>query len=167
MIAATGERCSIRGKGGDPDDSDRLQRRSTRSRLGLVAGLNRPGGNVTGVTTLNAKLVPKRLELLHELVPTATIIAAARQPDQSRCRDAYEKPQTAARTLGVQLHVLHASTERDFDTVFATLLQLRAGGLMIAPMHSSIAEANSSPHWRSAMRCLRSISIASSPRPAA
>jgi putative tryptophan/tyrosine transport system substrate-binding protein len=102
--------------------------------IGLVANLNRPGGNLTGVTSLNAEVGPKRLELLHELVPTATAIALLvnpTSPDQteSTTRDA----EAAARRLGLKLYVLHASTERDFDTVFATLVQLRAGALVIGP----------------------------------
>jgi len=102
--------------------------------VGLVASLNRPGGNVTGLTSLNLEIGPKRLELLHELVPTATIIALLVNPTnptvaETESRDA----QTAARTLGLQLHVLHASTESNFDTVFATLAQLRAGALVIGP----------------------------------
>jgi putative ABC transport system substrate-binding protein len=98
---------------------------------GLVTGLARPGGNVTGVTQLGVEVAPKRLELAHELVPTATIIAALVNPtnpiDETQSRDL----QAAARTLGVQLHVLHASTERDFDAVFGTLAQLRASALVI------------------------------------
>ena len=99
--------------------------------LGLVASLNRPGGNLTGVTTLNVELGPKRLELLHELVPTATIIALLVNPTNPNAETQSRDLQAAARTLGLQLHVLHASTERDFDTAFATLVQLRAGGLVI------------------------------------
>src|SRR5215471_16098324 len=98
---------------------------------GLVASLARPGGNVTGVTQLGVEVAPKRLELAHELVPTATVIAALVNPtnpiDVTQSRDL----QAAARTLGVQLHVLHASTERDFDAVFGTLAQLRASALVI------------------------------------
>ena len=100
--------------------------------VGLVASLNRPGGNLTGVTNLNAEILPKRLELMHELVPTATTIALLVNPSnplvaETESRDA----QTAARTLGLQLHVLHASTDRDFDTVFASLAQMRAVALVI------------------------------------
>ena len=98
---------------------------------GLVASLNRPGGNLTGVTTLNVELEPKRLELLHELVPTATIIALLVNPTNPNAETLLRDLQAAARTLGLQLHVLRASTERDFDTVFATLVQLRAGALVI------------------------------------
>jgi putative ABC transport system substrate-binding protein len=99
--------------------------------LGLVASLNRPSGNLTGAANLNVELGPKRLELLHELVPTATIIALLVNPTNPNAVTLSRDLEAAARTLGLQLHVLHASTERDFDTVFATLAQLRAGALMI------------------------------------
>jgi putative tryptophan/tyrosine transport system substrate-binding protein len=100
--------------------------------LGLVASLARPGGNATGVTSLNAEVGPKRLELLHELVPAATIVALLVNPTNPTLAESTTKAlQVAARTLGVQLHVLHASTDRDFDTVFATVTQLRAGALVI------------------------------------
>ena len=98
---------------------------------GLVASLNRPGGNLTGVTALAVEVGPKGLELLHELVPTATVIALLVNPTNPSAEALSRDLQPAARALGLQLHILHASTERDFDTVFATLLQLRAGGLMI------------------------------------
>ena len=99
--------------------------------VGLVASLARPGGNVTGVTQLNVEVAPKRLELAHELVPTATVIAVLVNPTHPSTETQLRDLQPAARILGVQLHVLHASTERDFDTVFATLAQLRAGALVI------------------------------------
>jgi putative ABC transport system substrate-binding protein len=97
--------------------------------MGLVASLNRPGGNLTGVSPLSAEVAPKRLELLHEIVPTAAIIAALLNP--SNPNSVSKDLQAAASTLGVQFHVLHASTERDFDTAFASLLQGRAGALVI------------------------------------
>jgi putative ABC transport system substrate-binding protein len=99
--------------------------------VGLVASLARPGGNLTGVTTLNTELGPKRLELLREAVPTATIVAALVNPSYPAAETQSKDLQAAARTLGLQLHVLHASNEREFDAVFATLVQLRAGGLVI------------------------------------
>jgi ABC-type uncharacterized transport system substrate-binding protein len=96
---------------------------------GLVASLSRPGGNLTGLVTLNVEVAPKRLELLHELVPTATIIAALINPTTPVLAETLTRDlEAAARTLGVKLHVLHASSDRDFDTVFASLVQLRAGG---------------------------------------
>ena len=78
------------------------------------------------------EVAPKRLELAHELVPTATIIAVLVNPTNPNTETQLRDLQAAARTLGLQLHVLHASTERDFDTVFATLVQLRAGALVIS-----------------------------------
>jgi putative ABC transport system substrate-binding protein len=98
---------------------------------GLVASLNRPGGNLTGVTALAVEVGPKGLELLHELVPAATVIALLVNPTNPSAEALSSDLRTAARTLGLQLHILRASTERDFDRVFATLLQLRAGGLVI------------------------------------
>jgi putative tryptophan/tyrosine transport system substrate-binding protein len=99
--------------------------------IGLVASLSRPGGNVTGVTQLNVEVASKRLELTHKLLPMATIIAVLVNSTNPNTEAIVRDLQAAARTLGLQLHVLHASTERDFDTVFATLVQLRAGALVI------------------------------------
>ena len=99
---------------------------------GLVASLNRPGGNLTGVTGLNVELAPKKLELLHELLPSATILGLLVNPTNAIAAESESRTvQAAARTLGLQLHVLRASTERDFDSVFASLAQLRAGALVI------------------------------------
>jgi len=98
---------------------------------GLVASLNRPGGNLTGATTLAVELGQKRLELLHEVVPTATLIGVLVNPTGPNLKAVLRDLQAAARTLGLPIHVLHASTERDFDTVFATLVRLRAGALVI------------------------------------
>jgi putative ABC transport system substrate-binding protein len=101
--------------------------------LGLVGTLNRPGGNLTGVTTLNTELEPKRLELLHELVPTASIIALLVNPTSPILAEFTTKDlHSAARTRGLELLVLNASSERECDTVFANLRQLRVGGLVIA-----------------------------------
>ncbi len=100
-------------------------------RLGLVASLNRPGGNLTGVSNLNAELLPKRLELLHGLVPTATIIALLVNPNNPNAETLSKEAQAAARELDLHLLVLNASTERDFDTAFATLVRPRAGALVI------------------------------------
>jgi putative tryptophan/tyrosine transport system substrate-binding protein len=98
---------------------------------GLVASLNRPGGNVTGVTVLGVEVGPKRLELLHELVPKATIVALLVNPTSPFAETTSRDLQAASRTLGLQLHVLHASTARDIDDAFATLVQLQAGALVI------------------------------------
>jgi ABC-type uncharacterized transport system substrate-binding protein len=94
--------------------------------IGLVASLNRPGGNVTGVTSLNVEVGPKRLELLHELLPSATVMALLVNPTSPALAGPVSRTlQTAAHALGLQLHVLHASSERDFERAFATLTQLR------------------------------------------
>ena len=98
---------------------------------GLVASLNRPGGNITGVTNLNTELAPKRLELMHELVPTASNFGLLVNPTNLGTKEYLREVQTAAGTLGLQLHVLNASTDREFDAAFATLVRLRAGGLVI------------------------------------
>ena len=97
---------------------------------GLVSSLNRPGGNLTGVSLLNVELAPKRLELLHELVP-ATIIGLLVNPDNRNAEIISGEVQAAARTLGLQVHVLHATTEGDFDRVLAALAEMGAGGLVI------------------------------------
>jgi putative ABC transport system substrate-binding protein len=99
--------------------------------LGLVASLNRPGGNLTGVTTLSAELEPKRLELLHDLVPKATTIGALVNQTNPIAETQSRDLQAAARALGLKLQILNASTERDFDTVFARLVELQASGLVI------------------------------------
>jgi putative tryptophan/tyrosine transport system substrate-binding protein len=97
---------------------------------GLVASLNRPGGNLTGVVSLNLEVEPKRLELLRDLVPTANTIALLVNPTSPYAVPLSKEVEAAARTLGLRLHVLHASTERDFDTVFATMV-LRVAAAVI------------------------------------
>jgi putative tryptophan/tyrosine transport system substrate-binding protein len=100
--------------------------------LGLVASLNRPGGNITGVTQLNQALAPKRLEFLHELVPKARVMARLFNPANPASADAQSSEVlAAAHNLGLELHVMNASTEGDFAGVFADLIQVRAGGLVI------------------------------------
>jgi putative tryptophan/tyrosine transport system substrate-binding protein len=96
---------------------------------GVVASLNRPGGNITGVTELGIELGRKRLELLHELVPAATAVALLVNPANPIAKVTTTSIQAAAHTLGLQLHVLHASTEPDIDSAFATLAKLGAGGI--------------------------------------
>jgi len=99
--------------------------------IGLVASLNRPGGNVTGVTILSVEVGPKLLELLHGAVPSATTIAQLVNPTNPNAETQSKNTQEAARRLGLELHVLNASTERDFDAVFAKVRELRAGALLI------------------------------------
>src|SRR5262249_25122203 len=99
--------------------------------FGLVTSLNRPGGNLTGVTALFDEVAPKRLELIHELVPATTIIALLVNPTNPNAETQSSNLRQAARKLGLQLHVLFARAERDFHTVFEAVSQLRAGALLI------------------------------------
>src|SRR5262245_22229266 len=99
--------------------------------LGLVESLNRPGGNVTGVTSLTVEVAPKRLEVLRELVPTATNLALLINPTSPFAEALTKSLLAAAQLLGPRIHVFHASTERDLRTVFPSLLQLKIGGLVI------------------------------------
>jgi ABC-type uncharacterized transport system substrate-binding protein len=110
--------------------------------VGLVTSLNQPGGNVTGVTQTNVEMAPKRLQLLHELVPKASVIALLVNPANPTVGEMTKELQAAARTLGLELHVLNASTEHDFDGIFAKLIQLRVGGLVISggPLFASRSE---------------------------
>jgi putative ABC transport system substrate-binding protein len=103
--------------------------------VGLVASLNRPGGNITGATTLSA-------ELLHEVIPTASKVAFLVNPTAPIAESLTRDMQEGARALGLQLHILHASTEHDFDTVFATLSEVKAGALVIStdPFFNSWSE---------------------------
>jgi ABC-type uncharacterized transport system substrate-binding protein len=101
--------------------------------IGLVASMSRPGGNITGATTVAVELAPKRLELTHELVPTASVIAALINPtNRGTAEPQLRDLQAAAHTFGLRLHIVHASIERDFDTVFENLAQLRPGALVIS-----------------------------------
>jgi putative ABC transport system substrate-binding protein len=103
-------------------------------KAGLVVSLNKPGGNLTGVTNLNVEIGQKRLELLHALMPAATVFGVLVDPTARGLSDPFVSAvQTAASALGLQVHVLHATTERDFDAVFASLAQFRVSGLIIGP----------------------------------
>jgi putative ABC transport system substrate-binding protein len=99
---------------------------------GLVVSMNRPGGNITGVSRLSVALEPKRLELLHELAPRATVIALLVNPANQRSEFMIQQMEGPARTLGLSLHVLKAQTEGELEGVFASLEQLRAGALLVA-----------------------------------
>jgi putative ABC transport system substrate-binding protein len=108
-------------------------------KLGFVASLNRPGGNLTGATNMGLELLPKRLALLHEMVPAATVVALLVNPANPTATASSTQAQAAAEALGLKLDILHASSERDLDTVFATLVERRIGGLVIGtdPFFSS------------------------------
>jgi putative tryptophan/tyrosine transport system substrate-binding protein len=100
-------------------------------KLGFVGSLSRPGGNLTGVTQLGEEEAPKRLQLLHELLPTARVMALLVNPTDPLSESQVRVSLEAAKGLGLELHVLNASIERDFDAAFAKLTELRAGGLTI------------------------------------
>jgi putative ABC transport system substrate-binding protein len=99
--------------------------------LGLVTSLNRPGGNVTGFSSLNVEVGAKRLELLHEAIPTVTAMAFLFNPSNPAADALLRDAQAAARMFGLQLHVLHATSESDIDAAFVAIPRLRVGGLVI------------------------------------
>jgi putative tryptophan/tyrosine transport system substrate-binding protein len=101
-------------------------------RLGLVASLNRPSGNMTGVYFLQSELGAKRLGLLHEVLPKATVIGLLVNPNFAEAEFHAKQAQEAARPLGVQIHVVRASTVDEFDTAFSFLVQQKASGLFHA-----------------------------------
>jgi putative ABC transport system substrate-binding protein len=99
--------------------------------MGLVASLNRPGGNITGVAFLSTTTQAIRLQMLHEAVPKAAVIGVLANPTNPNSEPNTREALEAARKLGLELHVLHASSDQDIDAAFATLVQLRAGALAI------------------------------------
>jgi putative ABC transport system substrate-binding protein len=143
----------IFGMGGDP------------VALGLVASLNRPGGNITGIYFFTQGLETKRLGLLHEMVPTATTIAVLVNPNYSPAENQVRDVQEAAARLGVQLVVLRANAESDFDAAFATLVRQRAGALLVCRSPFFFSRRHSLSCSRHAMRCRRSMNGVSLPRP--
>jgi putative ABC transport system substrate-binding protein len=100
--------------------------------FGLVTSLARPDGNLTGFSNINVELTPKRLELLSELVPQAKVIALLVNPNNPNTESIIRDLQEAARAKGVQLPILKAGTESEIDAAFATLVELRAGALIVA-----------------------------------
>jgi putative tryptophan/tyrosine transport system substrate-binding protein len=134
VIAATGTPAALAAKAATTTIPIVFEMASDPVRFGLVASLAQPGGNVTGVTNLTLEVTPKRLELLHELLPTVRVMALLVNPaNPVLAEPSTRSVQAAARTLGLELHVLNATSEHDFDAVFANLIQLRAGGLVIGP----------------------------------
>src|SRR6266481_1192497 len=132
VIALTGQPAALAAKAATATIPIVFQIADDPVQLGLVASLGRPGGNITGVTSLHVEVAPKQLELLHEMVPSATAMALLVNPANSvRAESITREGQDAARRLGLELHVLHASGEREFDAAFASSVQLRAGALAI------------------------------------
>jgi putative ABC transport system substrate-binding protein len=102
-------------------------------RLGLVASLARPGGNLTGINFFSSELVAKRLELLRELVPAAARIAVLVNPANPAAGSTVRDVELAARAMGLQIHVLNARTSREIDAAFAALVRERADALFVSP----------------------------------
>jgi putative ABC transport system substrate-binding protein len=116
--------------------------------FGLVANLNRPGGNVTGMSSMQQELMAKRLGLLYELLPGAARFAVLVNPNNPSTESVIADLQAAALTIGRQIEVLTASTNREMDTAFASALQKRADALLVVPMHCSATVACNSPRSR-------------------
>ncbi len=131
VIAATGTPAALAAKAATEVIPIVFETAGDPITLGLVASLNRPGGNVTGVTQLNSELVPKRLGLLHDLIPTAKVIGLLVNPKDVRTETQSRDMQEAAHVLGLQIHVLKASTDREVDAAFADLVKSRAGALIV------------------------------------
>jgi ABC-type uncharacterized transport system substrate-binding protein len=131
VIAATSTPAALAAKGATGNIPIVFETAGDPVKLGLVASLNRPGGSITGVSQLTSELISKRLGLLHDLVPTATIIGFLVNPADSRTETQTSETQEAARAIGVQIHVLNASTEDEIGAAFAMLPQLRAGALLV------------------------------------
>jgi putative ABC transport system substrate-binding protein len=99
--------------------------------LGLVASLNRPGGNITGITQITVQLDPKRLEVLHELIPGLAEVALLRNPNNANAETQVSELQAAARTMGIKLHFVTAATEPEIDATFASLAEIRIAALVV------------------------------------
>jgi putative ABC transport system substrate-binding protein len=133
VIAATGTPAALAAKAATTTIPIVIEMGNDPVQLGLVASLSRPGGNVTGVAQLATEVAPKRLELLHEMIPKARTVALFVDPTDSVVfENTTRGVQAAARSLGLELHVLNVSTDRDLDVVFPKLIELRAGGLVIS-----------------------------------
>jgi putative ABC transport system substrate-binding protein len=100
-------------------------------KLGLVASLSRPGGNITGVTTLSSLVVAKQFEVIRETVPQATVIGCLVNPVNPNAESDIKEAREATHNLGLQLHILNASTERDIYTAFATFVQQKVGAVVV------------------------------------
>jgi putative ABC transport system substrate-binding protein len=132
VIAASGTPAALAAKAATKTIPIIFETAADPVKIGLVASLARPGGNITGVTQASEEIAPKRLELLHELLPKAGALALLVNPTAPVLAEPQKREVlSAANVLGIELHVLNASTEQDFDRVFAKLTELKAGGLVI------------------------------------
>jgi putative tryptophan/tyrosine transport system substrate-binding protein len=132
--------------------------------LGLVPNINRPGGNITGVTFFAKQLVQKQIGILHDVVPKVSVLGVLINPNNWRHQADAEEAQAAARTLGFDAHIAKAGSESDFDAAFAGLVQHHA---QARAMRSSSESAPNSSRWRSNTRSLPSFRRVNLPMPAA
>jgi putative ABC transport system substrate-binding protein len=133
VIAATSTPAAIAAKAATATIPIVFETGADPVQLGLVSNLSRPGGNLTGVTQTSVETMPKRLQVLHELVPAARVMALLVNPADATLSDAYiREAQVAARVLGVELHIVKASSETEFDGAFAKVKELRTEGLVIS-----------------------------------
>jgi putative ABC transport system substrate-binding protein len=133
VIAATGTQAALVAKAATNTIPIVFETGTDPVQLGLVASMSRPGGNATGNTNLSVEIGPKRLELLHELVPTARVIGLLVDPTDTALTQVQVRAiQSAANSLALEVQVLNASSERDFSAVFDKLNELRVGGLVIS-----------------------------------
>ena len=133
VLAATSTPAALAAKGVTTTVPTVFTTAANPVELGLVASLSRPGGNLTGASQLNVETGPKRLELVREVIPAATVVGLLVNPTNPAARTLSRGLEAAARTLGLQLDVLQGSTERDIDDAFATLVQRQASALVIVP----------------------------------
>jgi len=133
VIAATSTPASIAAKAATTTIPIVFESASDPVRLGLVTSLSRPGGNVTGVTQTNVEVAPKRLEVMHELLPNARILGLLIKPDDPSLAEPQLKDfQTAAHSLGVELHIVNVRSDDELEKAFADLRELHVGGVVIS-----------------------------------
>jgi putative tryptophan/tyrosine transport system substrate-binding protein len=131
VIAATGTPAGLPAKAATTSIPIVFVTGSDPAQQGLVSNFSRPEGNITGATTLAVELGRKRLELLHELVPSANLVAALVNPEGPNLAPLLSDLEAAAQIVGLRLHVMHASTVTDLDTVFPAIIELRADAVVI------------------------------------
>jgi ABC-type uncharacterized transport system substrate-binding protein len=154
VIALTGQPAALAAKAATETIPIVFESATDPIRQGLVTSLSRPAGNVTGVTQTNAEVAPKLLQLLHEVLPAARVMGVMVNSTDPALADSQTKDfLSAAQTLGLELHVLNASTESDLDLVFTKLTQLRAAALVIStdPFFTSRSEQLATLATRNAM----------------
>ena len=133
VIAATSTPAAIAAKAATASVPIVFEVGADPVQLGLVSNLNRPGGNVTGVTQTNVEMTPKRLQILHELLPAARVMALLVNPaNEATTETTMREVLAAARTLGIEVHVLNANVPRDIEAAFTKAVELRVGGMVVS-----------------------------------